>query len=215
MQWPRVFSAAESLRLFLNMTTSITASELESLRTHLGYGAVNDAYPYTADGFQALFEQVIGPNLTSGAETQTGFGIAAGSTAATPDNMTGIVTGARLVIDVGDDAEIVTVRATTPTTFSARFTKPHPINTPIAVLGGLQRLRLLLHQADQAWQAMQDQSVGSTAGLRQVDRGDVVFFEGFQVLKDRLSHYKAIVAQLSALVRVTPRESTAAHLEVY
>jgi hypothetical protein len=198
------------------MTTSITAAELESLRTHLGYGAVNDAHPYTADGFQALFEQVIGPNLTSGAETQTGFSIAAGTSAVTPDSMTSIVTGARLVVDVGEDSEIVTVRSVTPTTFTARFAKPHPIGTPIAVLGGLQRLRLLLHTADQAWQAMQDQSIGSTAGLRQVDRGDVVWFEGFHVLKDRLAHYRSIVAQLSSLVRVTPRESsTAQSIEIY
>ena len=63
---------------------------------------------------------------------------------------------------------------------------------------------MLLHRAEQTWQAMQDPSVGATAGLKQVDKGDVEWFQGFQVLKDRLSHYKAIVSQISSLVRVLP-----------
>jgi hypothetical protein len=181
----------------------ITEHEIETLRQHLGYGALGlDAAPYSTDGFCGLFHDIIGPNLTTGAETQAAFAIAAGRSAVTPDSMTDIVTGARLVIDVADDSEIVTVRSATPTTFTATFTKAHPVNTPICLLSGVARLRLTLHRADQAWQAMQDPSIGATAGLQSVDRGDVVWFAGFRVLSDRLRHYQAIQSELSSLVRV-------------
>lgn len=181
-------------------------SEVESLRFHLGYGNIDvGAYPYTPDGFKELFRDVVAPNLTGDTETTVSGSVAAGAVASvTPASMTGIAAYARLVVDVGDDAEIVTVRSVTVTAFSARFAKAHNGSWPVALLGGQARLRLLLGQADTAWQAMQDPSVGSTAGLKQVDKGDVEWFQGFQVLKDRLSHYRAIVAQISSLVRVPP-----------
>lgn len=185
---------------------SLSTAEVESLRFHLGYGNVGvGAYPYTPDGFKELFEQVIGLNLTGDTETTASGSTTAGALATlTPAAMTGIVAYARLVVDVGDDSEIVTVKSVTSTTFTARFSKARTGSFPVALLGGQARLRLLLGQADTAWQAMQDPSIGSTAGLKQVDKGDVEWFQGFQVLKDRLSHYRAIVGQISSLVRVQP-----------
>lgn len=185
---------------------AITDSEVESLRFHLGYGNIGlGTSAYSPDGFKELFRDVVAVYLTGDTETTATGAITAGAVATvTPAAMTGIVAYARLVVDVGDDAEIVTVRSVTLTTFSARFSKTHATGYPVAVLGGQARLRLLLNQADAAWQAMQDPSVGSTAGLKQVDKGDVEWFQGFQVLKDRLSHYRAIVSQISSLVRVEP-----------
>lgn len=184
------------------MASSISFAEIESLRFHLGYGQLGIGTPYTPDGFQELFAQVVAPYLTTGHETSLLFRVAAGDASATPVSMGSIVARAQLVIDVGDDAEIVTVRATSPTTFTARFKQAHQVGTPVAVMSGTARLRLLLHRADQAWQAMQDPSVGATSGLKQVDKGDVEWFQGFRVLKDRLAHYQAIQTDLSRLVRV-------------
>jgi hypothetical protein len=186
---------------------ALSTSEVESLRFHLGFGNISvDAYPYTADGFQALFEQVIAPNLTGSTETTATTAITAGTSATvTPASMTGIVPYAKLVVDVGDDVELVVVRTVTATTFSAKFTKAHPAaGYPIALMGGHARLRMLLNQADVAWQAMQDASIGATAGLKQVDKGDVEWFPSFQVLKDRTKHYHSIIDQIGMLVRVTP-----------
>lgn len=201
---------------------AISDPEKESLRFHLGYGNLDfGAYPYTPDGFKELFEQVIQPNITGGAETSATTAIAAGSTVVvTPLAMTSIVANARLVVDVGDDAEIVAVRSVTLTTFSAKFTKAHPVSGyQIALLSGQARLRLLLNQADAAWQAANSMAVGAVAGLKSVDKGDVVWFEGFQVLKDRLTQYKSIVMSLSSLVRVLPRWADecggSARLEAY
>ncbi len=184
---------------------ALTSSEIESLRFHLGYGNIDvGAYPYTPDGFKAIFDQVIAPYLTGDTGTTATTPVTAGTnTAVTPVSMTGIVPYAKLVVDVGDDVEMVVVRSVTGSSFTARFNKAHPSSGyPIALMGGHARLRLLLNQAESAWQAMQDPSVGATAGLKQVDKGDVEWFQGFQVLKDRLAHYRAIVDQISSLVRV-------------
>lgn len=188
--------------------TTLTDFEVASLRQHLGYGAISvDAYPYTPDGFQAIFDQVIGPNITTGPETTCASVIPAGMVIVTPASMTGIVPRATLVVDVGDDAEVVIVASVSGSAFAARFARAHSAGSQIAVMSGTARLRILLHRADQAWSALQDPSVGATSGLASVDKGDVVWFAGFQVLKDRVRHYRAIVAQISSLVDVPPRET--------
>lgn len=184
---------------------ALSDSEIESLRYHLGYGNIGlGVSMYTPDGFKELFDQIIAPYLTGSTETTATTAVTAGTNVTvTPVSMTSIVPYAKLVVDVGDDVELVMVRSVTATTFTAKFAKAHPTSGyPVAVMGGHARLRLLLNQADNAWQAMQDPSVGATAGLKQVDKGDVEWFQGFQVLKDRLRHYQEIVGQISSLVRV-------------
>lgn len=186
---------------------ALSDSEIESLRYHLGYGNIGlGVSMYTPDGFKELFDQIIAPYLTGDTETTATTSIVAGTSATvTPVSMTGIVPYAKLVIDVGDDVELVMVRSVSVSAFTAKFAKAHPsTGYPVALMGGHARLRLLLNQADNAWQAMQDPSVGATAGLKQVDKGDVEWFQGFQVLKDRLKHYQAIVGQIASLVRVEP-----------
>jgi hypothetical protein len=179
----------------------LSSEQIDSLKVHLNYGAISvDAEPYVS--FVSLFSQVIAPNLTSSTPTQCAFAIGAGHSVVTPDSMTDIVTGARLVIDVADDAETISVRSTTPTTFAAKFAKAHPSNTKVALLSGKERLLMLLHRADQALEAMQDQSVGATAGLQSVDKSDVVWQPRFQVLADRIRHYRTIQQSIATLVRV-------------
>lgn len=189
---------------------AISDIEVESVRFHLGYGNIGlDASPYTSDGYLTLIRDVLIPNLSTGAETTTSTSVTAGTTASvTPAAMTDIVVNARIVVDVGPDVEIVTVRSVTLTTFSASFARAHTGTYPLALLSGQSRLRLLLGQADAAWQAMQDPSVGATAGLKQVDKGDVEWFQGFQVLEDRLAHYRAIVSQIASLLRLCPAEDS-------
>jgi len=129
--------------------------------------------------------------------------------------MTGIVGWAKLVVNVGDDSEIVTVQSVTASTFSARFQRAHAAGIVCAVWSGHARLRHLLHRADQAWAALQDPSVGATAGLKSVDKGDVVWESSAAVLRDRQRHYRALVAELSSLVRITARGSGGQLVSVY
>lgn len=193
---------------------TISESETASLKFHLGYGSIGvDAEPYV--DFYALFEQTIAPNLTGGAETSIASAIIAGVAIVTPASMTGIVSHARLVVDAGTDVEAVTVKSVTASTFTARFTRPHAAGCPVAVMGGVARLRMLLQQADTAFEALQDPS-GATAGLSSVDKGDVVFQPRGAVLRDRLRHYQSIQSQLGSLCRVTPRNSSSGSvLSVY
>ncbi len=186
---------------------ALSAAEIDALRFHLGYGNISiGAEPYTPDTFLEVFSGVVSPYLSTGTETSATTAVTAGATATvTPVSMTGIVPYAQLVIDVAEQAEIVTVKAVAATTFTAYFTKAHATSGyPIASLMGLGRLRVLLHQADLAWQAMTEQTVGAAAGLKSVDKGDVEWFQGASVLTGRLQHYKSIVLSISSLVRVPP-----------
>lgn len=184
-------------------------AEIETLRFHLGYGNIGvGAQPYTSDGFKDLFYTVIAPNLSEGASTTAVTEIAvAGLAVVTPASMTGIAAYMPLVVDVGEDAERIIVRSTTPTSFRARFTKAHPEpGYPIAVESGLTRLRGLLFDAHASHKGLTDGSIAKTAGLKSVGRGAVEWYGGAagSVLDGKLEHYLTIIGQLSSLVRVEP-----------
>jgi hypothetical protein len=187
--------------------SALTAPEVESLRFHLGYGQIGvGGYPYTQDGFYELFHGVIEANLTSGEETSATTVIAAGAATITPVSMTGIAVHAQLVVDVGDLAEIVTVKSITVSTFTAVFANAHPASGyPIAVLSGVSRLRMLLHIANKAWGAIQslDVTTLTAGGLKKVD--EIEFHPSgatSTTLSGRLDYYRSILALISSLVRV-------------
>lgn len=186
---------------------TLSAAEIDDVRRHLGYGNISvGAEPYTPDGFQAVFEQVVSPNLSTGNETTANTAVtAATTTTITVVDATGIVSYGKLIVDTAEQAEIVQVKVVSGTSVTAYFNKAHTGTYPVATDSGKARLRLLLFDADAAWRAATDLTVGATAGLKQVDKGDVEWFEGFQVLSDRISHYKSIVSQISSLVQVPPQ----------
>lgn len=202
---------------------ALTTQEIEQLRFHLGYGNLAvGAYPWTPDGFFELFTNVIKPNITTAEETSATTAIDCSTGPAvvvvTPAAMTGIAANVRLVVDVGDDAEIVTVKAVAATTFTARFSLSHSTDGyPIAVESGVARLRMLLHQADRAHAAMLSPQVAAVGGIKSVDRGEVEWFGPTAVLRSYFAQYQAIVAAISSLVRVEPvgPSAGAGRLEAY
>ncbi|HEY3494737.1 MAG TPA: hypothetical protein VGK73_08635 [Polyangiaceae bacterium] len=195
----------------------LTTSEVESLRLHLGYGNIGPyGAPYTPDTFLELFEGVVAPNLSTGAETTATGTISAGASATvTPGSMTDIAPYTTLVVDTGDEAEAVVVRSVTLTTFNATFLKAHAGTYPIAVMCGVARLRLLLWDADAAWRGLTSLSLSSQAGIKKVD--EVEFFEGFGGLSGRRAHYLNIVGAIAALVQVPPKNAcgNTGRLEAY
>jgi hypothetical protein len=180
---------------------SVSDVEIESLRYHLGYGCLSEDGPYTADGFRAVFYQVIQPNLTTAAQTTTSSAASVGLSSVSVVSLTGIAANTRLAVDVGDAAEVVVVRSVSASAFSAVFTAEHATSCPVAVMSGEARLRLLLHRADATWQSMQSSDVGDVAGLKRIE-GDVEWFPGGNTLKERSAAYEAIVAELAWLCRV-------------
>ena len=183
---------------------ALTAQEIDSVRNHLGYGNLNITTPYTGDGGLSMFEDVVSPALSTANETTATEEIEAGAIAVvTPVSMTGIDLWVSLVVDVGEAAEIVVVQAVTLTTFTARFQNAHSsFGYPIGTLRGTTRLRQLLWQAEQASSLLYASSTVAAAGLKSVDKGDVVWFEGGRFLKDRLDHYMGIVCAMASLLDV-------------
>lgn len=200
---------------------ALVDSEIQSLRFHLGYGNINaGAAPYTADGFLELFTNVVAPNLQTAPSTTGSTAVVAGTTVAiTLAAITGIIATTSLFVDVGDDSEIVIAKAISGLTFTATFTKAHGAAYPVAVVSGESRLRRLLWQADLAWQKLQDAKITNTAGLKQLGRGKIEWFQGGAVLSDTTNHYHSIVQSIADLVRVTPawgkRQDASRSTELY
>jgi len=191
----------------------LTESEVQSLRHHLGYGNITTgAYPYTPDGFYELFTSVISPNLQTGAETTSATATtAAATTTIVVVSATGIVTHARLVIDVGENAEIVVARSVSGTSVTAYFAKAHTGTYPVCVESGVTRLRMLLQRADAAWEALTSGKMFSTAGVKKVD--EIEFFDpksggASAQLTGTRKAYETVVWEISSLVRVLPRWSS-------
>lgn len=180
---------------------AVSDDEIESLRFHLGYGNLSEDGPYTADGFRAVFYQVIQPNLTTAAETTATTAASVGLSSVTVASLTGIAAHTRLVVDVGDAAEVVVVRSVAGSEFSAVFAAEHSASCPVAVMSGEARLRLLLHRADATWQSMQSSDVGDVAGLKRIE-GEAEWFPGGGTLKERTAAYETVVVELSMLCRV-------------
>jgi hypothetical protein len=187
---------------------AITDSEIERLRFFLGWGNLDvAAYPYTPDGFYEVFYGVVAPNLTTGAESTVAVSIAAaGIVVVTPASMTDIVPWTRLVVDVGSDEETVTVRATTATTFTARFERAHTAPFPIAVDSGTTRLRSLLAKAEATLAEKTGTKISSAAGLKMVGQGEVEWFGVTSALMATDAQLLSIRRELSSLVRVPLRE---------
>ena len=189
---------------------ALTDPEIQTLRFHLNYGNLDDSsVPYTADGFLALFEEVIAPALQTANATTGSTTVTAGSTTTvTVASITGITAGTQLVVDVGEDAEVVYVKSISGSTFTAKFANAHPSSGyPVAVMSGEARLRYLLAKADAAFERLTSASVTKTAGLKQLGKGGIEWFPGGAVLEDVKRHYKAICDQIGSLVRVQPGAS--------
>lgn len=187
----------------------LTDEEVQAVRFHLGFGNLDGhtADLYTGDGYLALFEDVVRDSLQGGAETTATTTVAAGATVpVTVGDITDIAARTQLVVDVGDDAEVVVVRSISGSTFTAKFTNAHTQPYPVAVMSGEARLRMLLWTADVAWIKCQDSGITDASGLKSLDNGGIVWKDGADatVLAETLNHYRAIVWQISSLVRVRP-----------
>jgi hypothetical protein len=183
----------------------LTDAEIEELRWHLGWGNINvGGYPHTPDGYFEAIRDIVAENLTTEAETSATTAVAANAIAVvTPVSMVDIAPNVRLVIDAGDEAEVVVVKAVTATTFTAKFTIAHTsAGYPIAIYSGVARLRILLHRANAAFFTLTGTTITKSAGLKSVGRGAVEWYGPGMQMQAILNHYKAIVAELSSLVRV-------------
>lgn len=183
---------------------TLSTSEVESLRFHLGWGNVGiGAKPYTPDGFYEVFNNVVKPYLASDTETTSTTAVtAAGVTTLTLGSVTNISTYTRLVIDTGEDVEVVEARAVSGSTVTAKFALTHAQPFPVAILSGVMRLRLLLFAADRAWRKEHSSSITAAAGIKQLGKGEIEYFPGGMLLADVSGQYMTIQERISSLVQV-------------
>lgn len=184
---------------------SLSVAEIESVRFHLGWGNISaGASPYSSDGFLDVFNGIVGPYLTTSTEATAAQAIASKTTAVvTPSVMTLIVLGCQLVCDVGDAAEIVMVKAVSPTTFTASFVKAHDVTGwPVLVMCGKARLRYLLHSAETVWARMQGTAVSGSLGIKQLGQGEIEWFSASAVYQSLAGQYLGIVNAISQLLHV-------------
>lgn len=170
-------------------------SELDRAKAELGYPLVSQNQPYI--GTTLLFEQVVGPYMTSGAVTTSSSSLAGDGTpkSITLASATGFHVGDVVVVDVDDRQERVTVQALSGVTLTALFNGTHSGSYPVTVEGGESLVREKLTELRVA-HATRAEAQGSgavkaiTGDIEWYDTGKSSFAgsnEEIDVLRDELA----------------------------
>ncbi len=150
-------------------------SEVARIKYELGFNILTvGAEPYI--GIAAIFSQVIQVYMGSGASTTSTTAVTAATTA-TPVTLT-LASGTgfnrfdRVVIDVDDRQEIVTVENISGASLTVLLTKAHSGTYPVTVEGGESIVRGILGKLRAIETQISD--AGSSAGIKKVD--EIEFF---------------------------------------
>lgn len=150
-------------------TIEMDRVKAEALDNVLGYGAV----PYAS--IRAVYD-IIRDNVQSSSTDPTSSSTtvsAAGPTSLTLASATGISAGTRLVLDVDDAREVVTVRSVSGSVISVVCTKTHSGTYPVEIESALTIVRGLL--ADLETLSQRARLLYQSAGVKSVD-GEIEFF---------------------------------------
>jgi hypothetical protein len=175
----------------------------------------------------SMFEQVILPYTQAGATTTSNTAVAAKTlatwTAITLTDSTGFHAGDRVVLDVDGQQEIAIVPSITGDTIGVYISKAHSANGyPVTVEGGEAIVRQHLHRLDDIAAKMGEATAG--AGVKQLDQGDVIFFESkgggsaqFTDLQAQRDYWRDELASTIGVVnlRKMRRGNAGSSLEVY
>lgn len=204
---------------------ALLASELERIRFELGFADLTvGAEPYI--GVAAIFDQVIQPYLRAGATTTSTTAVTAATTptpvAITLASATGFAAFATVVIDVGDRQEVVAVQSLSGAAMTVSLSKAHSGTYPVTVEGGESMVRYLLDKCRKASEAIADAM--TAAGIKQLDKGDVVFFGGrdgktaLDVAKEAQTYWRSELCRLlfgTGDLRSLARRSSGGRVEIY
>lgn len=177
-------------------------SEIARIKAELGVNILTINSEPRIDHL-AIFEQVIQPYTQAGASTTSATTVAASTTAAPVTlvlaSTTGFAAGARVVIDVDDRQEVVTVQSISGTSMTVLLTKAHSGTYPVTVEGGETLIREVLGHLRSV--SSQVDGAISTAGIKRVD--DIEFFEASTAAASQVSqltklqdHYRDELASL-------------------
>lgn len=178
-------------------------SELARCKAELGYPLVSNAQPYI--GVTMIFEQVVKVYMTAGAKTTSSTAVSPNDPvtplAITLADAAGFSAGDRIVVDVDDRQESVTVQSISGSAVTALFGGIHSGTYPVTVEGGESLVREKLRACRELSSALVDASDGLGA-LKRAD--DVEWYQS-----TTSSVYKSIRRDL-----MTARDELAAVLGV-
>jgi len=153
---------------------TLATAEMSRIRAELFDNVLaGGALPYVAVG---TIYDVIASNVESSATDPTSSSTAvndAGPTVLTLASVTGLSVGTRVVLDVDDAREVVTVRAIVGSTISVVCTKTHAGTYPVEIESPLTIVRGLL--ADLETVDQQQRTGVANLGVKKVD-GEIEFF---------------------------------------
>ena len=143
--------------------------KFEAMDNVLGFGAVPYASIRNVYGIiqSNVQSSSVDPTTSSTAVT------AAGAVTLTLADATGITAGVRVVLDVDDAREVVTVRNVAGSVISVVCAKPHAGTYPVEIESALTIVRGLL--ADLETLSQRERTLYTSAGVKSVD-GEVEFF---------------------------------------
>ncbi len=194
-------------------------SEVERCKAELGYPLIGIANPFV--GVTALFEQIVQPYLSAGAQTTS-------ATAVTPDSpptpktivlalATGFTAGDRIVVDVDSRQEAVTLQSISGTSLTALFTKIHSGTYPVTVEGG----ESLVRQTLQSIFAVRDQRAKSKGrGALKAYTGDIEYYDtGKSAFESSNAEIDALRDELASILGVrnlwNVKRSAGSRMSVY
>ena len=187
------------------------------IRHELGYNLIQfGGEPWV--GVPAIFDVVIKPYLDAGPKTTSSSEVVASDEPTQHtiklDDVTGFLPGQRIVVDVDDSQEVVTIQGLTGPLLLASFSKAHNRTYPVTVEGGESIVRELLTNIREAKGKMA--SAVGTGSLKKVD--EVEFYPGrgtyFEELKTQLEYWRNELASALGLRRKNGSQGSS-RLSVY
>lgn len=191
---------------------ALLQSELDRIKAETGWNLLDvGALPYI--GVTSLFEQIIGPNLRAGAVTTSSTAVSASPGTHSPAVLTlasgtGFSAGARIVIDVDDRQETVTLESISGVAASVLLSNAHSGTYPVTVEGGesiireyLTNIRNVKSQMAQAFGA------GSLKAVDEVQFYDTKGRTLFGVLGEQLAFWRDELASALGIASMWRRNS--------
>jgi len=198
---------------------ALNTSEVERCKFETGYNLIDVGQPYIDTS--AIFEQVIQPYLSEGAETTSATTVAPDSPP-TPKTIvlasaTGFSANDRVIVDVDSRQEAVTVQSLSGTSLTALFTKIHSGTYPVTVEGGESLVRQTLQSI---FAVRETRAKSKGRGALKAYVGDIEYYDtGVSAFVSSSSEIDALRDELASILGIpnlwNRKKAAGSRLSVY
>jgi hypothetical protein len=178
---------------------AFSTQELYRIKRELGYHLLTvGSLPYI--GYASLFESVINTNIADEVTTTASLSRTATSgavpTSVTLASATGFAAGARVVVDVDDRTETVTIQSLSGAVATLPLRKAHSGTVPVSLEGPISMAREILRKIETVRERMA--TTYGEGAIRKVD--EVEFWNAnrsvFGALGDQLDYWRSELASV-------------------